>query len=162
MGARLIAAMQALPVGPHRVEDMVKYCLETAQRMLEKNGAFFPWGAVIDNSGERKLVIGENSPATATATAAQAYALLEQAMGTQYRQGQIVAGAIVAEASVPPELKPDFPDAIRVVVESSTISRLIFLPFRRGAAGAAGEATRGALEFGELIGVNVRHTVFAA
>lgn len=156
--------MTSLPIGPHRVEAMVKFCLETASRMLETNGAFSPWGAVIDSSGDRKLVVGENREKPATAT--EAYALLERSMAAQYFKGEIVAGVIVAEASVPPELKPTYPDAIRLVVESNTISRLVFLPFRRGAPPSPPpDEAQGAthpIEFGELIGVNVRRTIFVS
>lgn len=153
--------MTSLPIGPHRIEDMVKYCLETGARMLQENGAFFPWGAVIDSSGDRKLVTADFGGKAATA--AEAYRLLEQSMAALYFKGEIVAGAILAQASAPPELKPDFPDAIRLVVESSTISRLVFLPYRqvtRTAARTESDAEP-PVEFGELIGVNVGRTIFA-
>ncbi len=149
--------MNPLPVGPHRVEAMVKDCLETARQMLEKNGAFSPWGAVIDASGDRKLVAAslEGEPKSA----AEQYAIIEQGMARQYFNGEIVAGAILAEASVPAELKPDYPEAVRLVVESNTISRLIFLPFQRPKP--VKEGSESAWTFGELIGVNVQKTIFA-
>jgi hypothetical protein len=158
--SRRHSAMTSLPVGPHRIEDMAKFCVETAQRMIEKNGAFFPWGAVIDASGERKVLTA--SEATPPPTAAQAHAMLERVMRARFFKGEILAGVIVAQASVPPELKPDFPDGIRLVVESSSIARLVFVPFRQSPAPTDAPAGAPAVEFGEMLGVNVQPTLFVA
>lgn len=154
--------MNPLPVGPHRVEDMVKFCLETSRRMMAKNGVFAPFGSVIDFSGDRKLTVADATPERPLSAEA-AYSALEHGMRAQFLKGEIIAGAIVALAGVPAELKPAFPDAIRVVVESNTISRLIFLPYR--VSPRASVSTEGSephvFEFGELIGVDVRRTIFA-
>jgi hypothetical protein len=152
--------MATLPVGPHRVEEMLRFCLETAKQMLEANGGFAPFGAIIDGNGTRRPVVGDTGKPDPTA--AQIYNLIEESMRAQFFRGEIVAGAIVADATVPPEFKPDHPDGIRITVESSSISRLVFQPYKKVDAepGAAGPAHPHV--YGELLGVNVRPTIFVA
>lgn len=137
---------------------MMKSCLELAQKMLELHGAFAPFGMIIDASGERRPVVGDTG--NPEAKAAELYQLIATSMRRQYFNQEIVAGAIVAEASIPPEFSPTFPDGVRITVESTSISRLVFLPFRRVKSAAAPE-DKPTIEFGELLGVNVRPTIFA-
>lgn len=152
--------MATLPIGPHRVEEMTKYCLDLARKMLEANGAFYPFGAIIDSSGNRRPVMAESDEAKTTA---DAYGLIQTSMCRDFERGEIIAGAIAAIAGIPPEFKPDFPDGVRLTVESASISRLIFLPFKATPIEGGAPEKPGAhqVQFGELLGVNVKPTIFA-
>lgn len=153
--------MATLPIGPHRIEAMLQYLLDIAKQMLEKNGAFFPFGAIIDSSGNRIPVTAQlDKPDPKTH---EAFSVIAHSMRAQYAKGEIVAGAIVAQASIPPELKPTYPDGVRIVVESASISRLIFLPIQRVSSDKEA-VIPGPQEFryGELLGVDVHPTLFAA
>jgi len=155
--------MATLPVGPHRVEEMLRFCLETAKQMLEANGGFAPFGAIIDGNGTRRPVVGD--PGKPDPTPEEIYRLIQESMGAQFFKGEIVAGAIVADATIPPEFKPDYPDGVRITVESSSISRLIFLPYKKAETPTGAEAAKTPAHphvYGELLGVNVRPTIFVA
>lgn len=158
--------MANLPLGPHRLEELVKTTIDLAKQMLEKNGAFGPFGAVIDSDGVRRPVVGEAGP---EAKAAEIYATIRNGMRNQVLKNEILAGAIIAEATIPPELKPEFHEGLRVSIESANTARLIFLPFRKIASAeqlsepqedphAIGPAT---IQYGELVAVNVRPNIFA-
>lgn len=152
--------MATLPIGPHRVEEMLKYCLELARKMLEANGAFFPFGMILDSAGERRPVMaepGENK------TTADAYHLIQQNLLLGFEKGEIIAGAIIAMAGLPKEFKAEFSDAVRITVESSTISRLIFLPYEvtEPAKSPKAAASARSIKYGELLGINVKPTIFA-
>lgn len=153
--------MANLPIGPHRVEAMLQYLLDLSKQLLEKHGAFFPFGAVIDSGGNRRPVAVDTG--TQSVKTAEVYRFLQQCLKSQFDKGEIIAGAIVAEASIPPELKPDFPDGLRITVESGSISRLIFLPYQKVKdAGAAASAQPGfQFRYGELLGIDVVPTLFA-
>jgi hypothetical protein len=154
--------MATLPVGLHRLEELLKHCIEIAKQMLEANGAFFPFGAVIDASGKRIMVTGDTGDASARTP--DVYRLIQRSMRAQFTKGEIVAGAIVAEATMPPELNASFPEGFRVVVESNSVSRVVFVPCKRLDAENAGAKlpTPGRFEYGEYLGLNVQPTLFAA
>ncbi len=152
--------MATLPIGPHRIEEMMRYVVDLAKRMIEAHGAFYPFGAIIDASGERRPVTGDAG--RPDASTADVYRLIQRSMRAQYRSNEIVAGCIAAVAAMPPELGSPHKDAIRITVESASISRLVFVPFKvtpRG-AGVSDEAPAFTCEFGEYLGVNVLPSLF--
>ncbi len=160
------ALMAHLPLGPHRLEELVNSCLSLAKQMLEKNGSFYPFGAVINFDGARQSVIGDAGQGAKTPAVYQA---IQSGMRDQYFKNQIVAGAIVAEVKIPAELKAEFAEGLRIAVESGNVARLVYLPYRKIFSAeqlsdpahdphAIGPAT---FQYGELIGLNVHPTIFA-
>jgi hypothetical protein len=151
--------MATLPVGLHRLEELMKHCLDTAKQLLEANGGFFPFGAVIDISGKRVNVTVD--PGKHEVRTPEVYQFIQRSMRDRFFAGEIVAGAIVAEVTIPPELTPDHPQGLRIAVESNSVSRIVFLPYKRTSPAPA-DATPGPASFiyGELIGVDVRPTLF--
>jgi len=158
--------MANLPLGPHRLEELIKTSIDLAKQMLEKNGAFAPFGAVIDSDGERRTAIADVSVETKVPAI---YETIHKGMRNQFLKNEIVAGAIIAEVKIPPELKPEFPEGLRVAIESANTARLVFLPYRKIASAeqlsepqkdphAIGPAT---FQYGELIGINVHPSIFA-
>ena len=52
-------------VDPHKLEELLNYCLGFARQMVESHGAFHPFGAVIVSSGTLNAVgadIGAEHP----------------------------------------------------------------------------------------------------
>jgi hypothetical protein len=138
---------------------MLRYCLDLAKRMLEANGAFFPFGAVIDANGQRLPAIVETGK---PANTGEVYRLLQGSMREQYFRGEVVAGAIVADVTIPGELSPTYPEGVRIAVESSSVSRVVFLPYKKTPTvpAAAGQPVPCKCEWGELIGIDVQPTIF--
>lgn len=149
--------MATLPIGPHRIEEMLKFCLDLAKQMLEKNGGFAPFGAIIDANGARRPVAADPGP---DATAEDIYRLIQISMRDQFFKEQIVAGAIVADATIPPEFTPEYPDGVRVTVESANVSRLVFLPYKAIVPSGEAGTTTDRHAYGEPLGVNVHPTIF--
>jgi hypothetical protein len=150
--------MKSPPVGLHRLEDLVSYCLDLAKQMLEKHGAFFPFGAVIDSSGKRIPVTGNTG--NDQQKTPEVYRLIQRSMNAQYRRGEIVAGAIVAEVTIPAELKPSHPKGLRMAVESASVARIVFLPYVKSGGSGSGPEANNHFEFGELLGLDVRPSIF--
>lgn len=152
--------MATLPVGLHRLEELMKHCLETSKQLLEANGAFFPFGAVIDISGKRVNMTVDTG--TQDVRTPDVYHFLQRTMRNRFFNGEIVAGAIVAQVTIPAELKPEYPEGVRISVESNSVSRIVFLPCRSLNAEETGDAPRPTtFAYGELIGIDVRPTLFA-
>ena len=152
--------MATLPIGPHRLEEMLRYCIDLSKRMLEANGAFYPFGAIIDASGNLRPVTadtGKESPKTP-----DVYHAIREGMRAQFHSSEIVAGCIVAQVITPAEFKSPYEDSIRLAVESSSISRIVFVPFRARKVEPAEPETPNAhtCEVGEYLGVDVRPHLF--
>lgn len=127
--------MPTFAVDPHRLEELLKYCLGFAKTMIEQHGEFHPFGAQITSSGAFTAVggyTGEEHP-----KGAEVYHLLQDRMKARYSGGEIVAAAIAANVNIPPEYEPPFPDGIRVLLECRGYSRFIYLPYRTSPAGVA-------------------------
>jgi hypothetical protein len=139
---------------------MLRYCLDVAKRMLEAQDAFYPFGAVID--GDTKLHPVTVDPGEQKPTPTQVYDILESGMRRQFFQGEIEAAAIAADVTIPPELKPEYPNGIRVVVEGASTSRIVYLPYRKRDVVQIAEAPEGSpkYEYGEFLGVNSNRTIF--
>jgi hypothetical protein len=136
--------MTTFAVDPHKLEELLNYCLGFATQMVESHGVFHPFGAVLVLDGTVTAVgadIGEEHP-----NGAEVFLFLQSAMHSQFQEGEIVAAAIATDVNIPPQYQPPFPDGIRVLLECAGFSRFVYLPYR-GAHGSA--------EYGELIPVDV-------
>lgn len=57
--------MTTFAIDPHKLEELLKYCLGFAKQMIEGHGAFHPFGAVVVSAGTLTTVgadIGEEHP----------------------------------------------------------------------------------------------------
>jgi hypothetical protein len=131
-------------VDPHKLEELLNYCVGFAKQVVESHGAFHPFGAVLESSGRVTAIgadIGEEHP-----HGAAVFQFLQSAMRTQFQKREIIAASIATDVNIPAEYQPTFPDGIRVLLECPGYSRYIYLPYR---------ISDGKAEYGEFIPVDV-------
>ena len=136
--------MTAFAVDPHKLEELLNYCIGFAKQMVESHGAFHPFGAVIVSAGTVNAVgadVGEEHPHGATV-----FQFLQGTMRAHFQKREIIAASIAADVNIPPQYQPVYPDGIRVLLECARYSRYIYLPYR---------VSGGSVEYGELISVDV-------
>ena len=136
--------MPEFAVDPHKLEELLNYCVGFAKQMVESHGAFHPFGATIVAEGTLKAVgadVGEEHPHGATV-----FQFLQGAMRAQFQKREIIAASIAVDVNIPAQYQPVYPDGIRVLLECAGYSRYIYLPYR---------ASGGRVEYGEFFSVNV-------
>ncbi len=136
--------MPTFAIDPHKLEELLKYCVGFAKQMVEAHGAFHPFGAVIVSAGTLNAVgadVGEEHP-----QGAAVFQFLQSAMRAQFQKREIIAASIATDVNIPPQYQPVYPDGIRVLVECSGFSRYIYFPYR---------VSGGKTEYGEIIPVDV-------
>lgn len=136
--------MPTFAIDPHKLEQVLNYCLGFAKQMIESHGAFHPFGAVIASAGTLTAVgagVGEEHP-----HGADVFRFLQSAMHSQFQKGEIVAAGIATDVNIPSQYQPPFPDGIRVLLECVGYSRYIYVPYR---------ISSGRAEHGEFIPVDV-------
>lgn len=136
--------MTSFTVDPHKLEELLNYCLGFAKQMVESHGAFHPFGAVLVSSGTVTAVgayVGEEHP-----HGAAVFQFLQGTMRAQFQKREIVAASIATDVNIPPQYQSAFPDGIRVLLECPGYSRYIYLPYR---------VSGGRAEYGEFIPVDV-------
>jgi hypothetical protein len=136
--------MSTFAIDPHKLEELLNYCVGFAKQMVESHGAFHPFGAVIVSGGTLNAVgadIGEEHP-----QGAAVFQFLQSAMRAQFQKREILAASIATDVNIPPQYQPVYPDGIRVLLECAGFSRYIYLPYR---------VSGGRAEYGEFIPVDV-------
>jgi hypothetical protein len=142
--------MRTFAIDPHKLEELLNYCIDFAKQMIESHGAFHPFGAVIVSSGTLNAVgadVGEEHP-----HGAKVFQFLQRAMRAQFEKGEIIAASIAADVNIPPDYQPVYSDGVRVLMECAGYSRYIYLPYR---------ISNGKGEYGEFISVDVPATICA-
>lgn len=115
-------------IDPHRLEELLTYCLDFAKQMLDKNGEFYPFGASISADGEFSAAgfyNGEEHP-----SAQEVFLGLHSGFKYRFEKGEIIAAAIALNANIPPEFQAPFPDGIRVEIECRGYARYFYVPYR--------------------------------
>ena len=136
--------MSTFAIDPHKLEELVNYCVGFAKQMVERHGTFHPFGAVIVSAGTLNAVgadVREEHP-----QGAGVFQFLQSAMRAQFQKREILAASIATDVNIPPQYEPVYPDGIRVLLECSGFSRYIYLPYR---------VLGGRAEYGEFIPVDV-------
>lgn len=136
--------MATFTVDPHKLEELLNYCLGFAKQMVENHGAFHPFGAVLASSGTVTAVaadIGQEHP-----NGQELFRVLHSAMRAQFQKREISAASIATDVNIPPQYQPAYRDGIRVLLECPGYSRYIYLPYR---------ILGGKAEYGEFIPVDV-------
>lgn len=140
--------MATFSIDPHKLEELLNYCLGFAKQMVEAHGAFHPFGAVLVPDGTVTAVgadLGEEYP-----KGAQVFLFLQKIMCAQFKNGEIVAAAIATDVNIPAQYQSPFPDGIRVLLECAGYSRFIYLPYR---------VSSGSATYGEFFPVDVSASI---
>lgn len=115
-----------MAASPEQLHSAFSYCLEFAKQMLEDKGAFLPFGAVLNTSGEVKAVAGWDGE---DATPIEIYKLLSSALRDEAANKRISGSAIAVDVIIPAAYDSSLPDSIRVHLESDDFSRYIYVPY---------------------------------
>jgi len=115
-------------VDPHKLEELLTYCLDFAKQMLHSHGEFHPFGASLDSGLTLKAVGASNGeefpPGKDLAM------LLMQAFRKEFSEERIVAAALAANVNIPKQFNPKYQDGIRVTIECDGYSRNVYLPYK--------------------------------
>jgi hypothetical protein len=113
---------------PEQLHDLLAYCLDFAELMLDECGEFFPFAAIVGPDGKVRAMGGHDGKEHLPPE--QVHDLLMDALRSGARDGSIVAAALAANVTVPTEFASPAPDGIRVLLESEGYSRYIYSPYR--------------------------------
>lgn len=141
---------------PEQLHEMLTYCMEFAQTMLEKAGEFYPFGAALDVEGQ--VVAqggwdGEEHP-----NPRDIYQLLGIAFAKLAEERKIKGAALAANVNVPDELESQVRDALRVHLEGEGFSRFIYVPYILTQRGVLWKTRR--VEFLDPIPVQIPPALF--
>ena len=147
-----------MPVSEQQLHELLMYCINFAQTMLKDSGEFYPFGANVTADGKLGAVgahDGEEHPEPQAL-----YQTLAGAFTAGARNGELLAVALAANVNVPPQFSAPFPDAVRVHLETSGYSRLVYIPYRLSRKGLLRKST--VAELSEPFSVEIRPSFFAA
>lgn len=122
-----------MTVEPERLHALVSHCADFARRMLIERGEFFPFAAVIDADDliePRGAWDGSERPDPKAI-----YELLAGALHADAATGAIRAAALVANVDIPAAYLPQWPDGLRIKLETDGYSRFIYIPYQLSGAG---------------------------
>jgi hypothetical protein len=89
--------MPTFAIDPRKLEDLLNYCVGFAKQMVERHGAFHPFGAVIVSDGTLNAVgahIGDEHP-----HGADVFRFLQSAMRAQFKKQEIIAAGIATDGN---------------------------------------------------------------
>lgn len=148
-----------MPVAPDQLDQLFTFCFQFAHEMLEKRGAFFPFGAHIrpaDGIGFVAGTLEEHGDQRGL------YQFLLQAFQASARNQEVLAIALAADVTIPEAYSPAYPDGVRVLIEADGCSRFVYVPYRLvPVGGIRGFFTRAKTpEFAEAFAVATDPEVF--
>lgn len=145
-----------MSASPEQLHELLTYCINFAQTMLEKAGDFYPFGATLSPAGKVGAVggyTGEERP-----NPQEIYKLLSGGFLTGGRSGQYAAVALAANVNIPFQYSPPYPDGLRVHLESEGYARFIYVPYKLGSKGIFLKAR--AVQFEKPISVQINPSFF--
>lgn len=132
------------------------YCINFAKLMLEKKGAFYPFGATLNPSGKLGGVGGWNGEEHPDRV--EIYKLLADRFRDRAQAGKISGAALAVDVNVPTQYESQWRDAIRVHLESADFSRFIYVPYQVVKSGLLKSQRR--VDLAEPFAVEVSHEFF--
>lgn len=145
-----------MALGEQQLAGILQASLDRARELLEESGGFLPFGARGKPDGEIEFIeaSGEGGqPIEAV------YRWMGEILAQDARRGEILASALVANASLPASEEPNFETAVSVLIEAPDFCRSIVVPYRL--AGEAANGGRATVEFGKMIPEAADPVVFA-
>ena len=112
---------------PEQLHAALMCCIDIARTMLNKSGEFYPFGAMVNQSGEveaRGARTGEEHPG-----AREVYSFLLNALRDDLATGKAIAIAVASNVNILSYTAPNA-DGLRVALESDGYARLIYVPYK--------------------------------
>ena len=131
--------------------------VDFARQLLEEEGGFLPFGARAKPDGEVEFL--QAGPESQAEPVDALYRRIGTILADDARQDDILAAALVANASLPEGIESAFETAVSVLIEAPDFCRSIVVPYR--IAGHAGNGGRATVEFGTMIPEEADPVVFA-
>jgi hypothetical protein len=141
---------------------LLRHCEIVSQRMLEESGEFYPFGAFVAPDG-RVAALGASSGSDHP-DPKQHFEFLHGAITQMAREGRLIGYAIAANVNIPAEYSPQYPDGVRIQVETAGYSRFIYTPYRVLPFKSLRKflVALPVIEYAEPIAVDVPPNIFAA
>ena len=139
-----------------QLHAVLESCLGFAKQMLQDSGTFYPFGAVIDRDGELTQVgfwNGQDHP-----NPSEIYSVGIEALREKARSGEIAAGALAVDVTIPPQYQPEYSDGIRIKIERPGYSRFVYVPYAEVKGGIFRKAK--SYRYGEAIPVDAPPELF--
>lgn len=117
-----------MEVPPEKIYDLFNHCFNDAKSMLEEAGMFYPFGAILTPELEMNAVaadLGDSRPEPSAV-----YQVLNQTFTEQSQKGEIAASALACDVNIPPKHAAPVSDGLRVHLESSGMSRYVYVPYQ--------------------------------
>jgi len=124
--------------------------IDRAGEMLEQSGGFLPFGARALPNGDVEFLEVEGAGSVESIDAL--YRRLGALLAEDAQRHEILASALVANASLPAGFDSGFEKAISVLVEAQDFCRSVVVPYRAAAEG---------IVLGEMIPEEAEPAVFA-
>lgn len=151
-----VGQKEPMSASPTQLQSATMHCIGFAERMLQSDGEFYPFGAAINAAGvleSRGAWTGDGNP-----DVKEIYGLLAQAFRKDAQDGNILVSALAVNVNIPAIFASTWPDGIRVHVESRDYSRCVYVPYKVGKSGLLGGKRK--VELGAPFGEDVEHQFF--
>jgi hypothetical protein len=112
---------------PAQLHQLLAYCTDFAQIMLQDSGEFYPFGAVL--SPEGAVVAAGGYDGNEYPKPQEIYRLITEAFVSEAKSGKILGAAIAANVNVPEQYETPSRDALRVRLEADDFARFIYVPY---------------------------------
>jgi hypothetical protein len=124
--------------------------IDRATELLEQSGGFLPFGARALPNGDVELLEAEGADGQEPLDAL--YRRIGSLLAEDAQRHEILASALVANASLPAGFDQDFDTAISVLIEAQDFCRSVVVPYR---------AAREGIVLGKMIPEEAEPAVFA-
>ena len=134
------------------IEALLNFLLPFAEEMLQKNGEFYPYAAILAADGELSTVsteMAEEHP-----DVGELLVSLHAHLGEQAADGSIRASGIAADVTLTDPDSGETTDAVQLELDHADADAVdIYVPY---------ESAGGGIKFGELVAAQGREPIFSS
>ena len=112
---------------PAQLHAALTYCIDFSRTLLEAQGEFYPFGAMVNPAGQVVAVAawaGEERPRSQ-----ELYKMLVEGLRDEVVKGHALVIAVAVNVDIPVEYAPCHRDGLRVTLESRGYSRNVYVPY---------------------------------
>lgn len=143
---------------PEQLHELLMYCIDFSRTMLQNSGEFYPFGGTLTTDGKVCAVGGHNGEEHPKSQ--EIFLLLAEAFSSSAQAGEILGAALAADVNIPAQFSADYPDGVRVQLESEGFSRYVYIPYKVTKSGIFKKSRK--VEMAEPFSVEIEPTFFKA